>query len=465
MFFGLTLINPKRDAAYVRELGVSWLSLEPHVIWFNIEQEPGVYDWRSLDSEVKALQALDLDVTMVLSPAINAFGAEREEVAKLMAQSPSGTGFLREGDVSKLQLYPHNETLPLWINFIKAAVARYDGDGKVDMTGLRYPVRNWHFIEEYPTPELKDEKIYVDLLKVTYNAIKGEDPESKVILAGLAGNFLRYFAFMDGYIADDEAGVIDSQKHTRLWWNANPIWKNAKKQYEYILDAGKDYFDIVDIHGYIIKETFMEGEIDYIQKTMQRYGYSKPVWIIEGGGPFKNYPGKKAENTPGDPYFGFGSEKENAEFVVKLHTMSAAKGVERQHWGLGLENTDEGYWDGPWKGMALMDPDEHYKKPSYYTFKIMREKLDGFTRVRDLSEGNLRIFCFTLGGHDVYVVWNVGGDILADLSHIFGAKNVKITHIVTELDNKRNPIYQQDEIINAQALPISSTPIFIDAAE
>ena len=459
------MINPIRDAAYIKELGASWLSLQPHVIWYTIEKEPGVYDWSDVDNEVKALQALGLDITMVLSPAINAFGAEREKATKAISQYPSLGVFLREGNAGELQLYPHDETLPLWINFIKAAVARYDGDGKDDFKGLKYAVRSWHFIEEYPIPETKDERIYVDLLKVTYDAIKGEDPESKVILSGLAGNYLRYFAFMDGYIADDEAGVIDSQKHTRLWWNANPFWKNAKKQYEYILEAGKDYYDVMDIHCYIIKESFMEGEIDYIQKTMQRYGYLKPVWIIEGGGPFKNYPGKKAENTPGDPYFGFGSEKENAEFVVKLHAMSAAKGVERQHWGLGLENTDEGYWDGPWKGMSLIDPDQHYKKPSYYTFKIMREMLDGFTGVQDLSQGNLRIFSFTVGDHEVYIIWNTGSDITVDLSDIFGIKDVEITHIVTELDGKRNPVYQQDEIRSTQALPVSLTPIFIDTSE
>jgi hypothetical protein len=57
MFFGLSLINARRDATNVEELGASWLSLEPHVVWFAIESEPGVYDWSSVDVDVVQLQA------------------------------------------------------------------------------------------------------------------------------------------------------------------------------------------------------------------------------------------------------------------------------------------------------------------------------------------------------------------------------------------------------------------------
>jgi hypothetical protein len=458
----MSLINARRDAAKVKELGVSWLSLEPHVIWFVIEAEPGVYDWKSVDIDVLQLQALGLDVTMVLSPIINAFGEERQKIIDLRASFPSETGFLREGNIDELQLYPHDETLPVWINFVKKAVERYDGDGKDDMPGLKYAVRNWHFVEEYPIPEINDAAVYTDLLKTTYEAIKSADPEAKVILAGLAGNYLRYFAFMDSLIADDDAGVVDNIKRSRAWWKVNSFWNNAKKEYESILENGRDYFDVIDIHTYIIKENFMEGEINYIKQAMQKYGYTKPIWIIEGGGPFKNYPGKKAVNTPADAYFGLGSEKENGEFVIKLLAMSAAMGVERQHWGLGLENTDDGYWDGPWKGMGLMDPDEKYKKPSYYNYKMMREKVDGFTSVKDLSQGDLKLYNFQVGGKDVFIAWNISRDTMADLSNTLGNIGIKVRKVVTELDTSRNPVYPGSETVNADAVPLSMTPVFIE---
>ncbi|MGB2983142.1 MAG: hypothetical protein WBC63_04690, partial [Candidatus Bipolaricaulia bacterium] len=60
MFFGLSLINPTKHASVVADLGISWLSLQPHVLWMAIEREPGVYSWSALDEEVRALQTLGL---------------------------------------------------------------------------------------------------------------------------------------------------------------------------------------------------------------------------------------------------------------------------------------------------------------------------------------------------------------------------------------------------------------------
>jgi hypothetical protein len=465
MFFGLSLINPWRDARHVEELGVSWLSLQPHLIWMAIEDEPGVYDWSALDREIRQLQSLGLDITMVFSPVINAFGEERQELTEIASSYPSIMHFLRESDLSDMQLYPHEETLPVWIDFVHAAVDRYDGDGTNDMPGLVFQVRNWHVIEEYPIPEIDDPTVYVALLQATYEAIKAEDPQAQVILAGLAGNFAQYFAFMDGFIEDPEAGVIRGVPLTREVFARLPGWSEFKADWEYVLEHAAGYFDIIDLHAYITKETFLEGEIEYLRHTMQSFGYDRPMWIIEGGGPFKNYPGKRAENTPADPYYGLGSLKENAEFVIKLHALSAAMGVERQHWGLGLELGPDSYWDGPWCGMSLMDGEEGFKRPSYYTFQIMVELLDGFGHVEDLSIGDIRIIAFEVGGEQVYVAWSASETpVLTDLSAVLGAGDLEIIHIVTELDEDLNPVTIPNEVVSSSVVPISLTPIFARAA-
>ncbi|MFA6992261.1 MAG: hypothetical protein WC269_03205, partial [Candidatus Gracilibacteria bacterium] len=46
MFFGLAIIN-KDDTDIVKDLDISWISLQPHVLWLAIEKTPGEYDWRS----------------------------------------------------------------------------------------------------------------------------------------------------------------------------------------------------------------------------------------------------------------------------------------------------------------------------------------------------------------------------------------------------------------------------------
>ena len=296
MFFGLSLIHPTKDAAAVEDLGISWLSLQPHVLWMAIERDPGVYNWSALDDEVHALQTLGLDITMVLSPLMNVFGELRDEVVDVIAEYPSFIYFMRQGVGNDYRLHPQGETLPLWRAFVRAAVDRYDGDGENDMPGLRYQVRNWHVVEEYPTPSLPDERDFVFLLGEAYAIIKDENPRARVILAGLAGNYAHWFAFMSGFIEDPAAGVVDGVLMSREEMNESSVWSFRKARYEWMVENAFGAFDVMDLHAYIPIESFLEGEIDYLNSLMSRFGERKPIWIIEGGGPHKNYSGYPAVN-------------------------------------------------------------------------------------------------------------------------------------------------------------------------
>jgi len=469
MFFGLTMIKRPQDKAFARELGISWVSLQPYIFWFVLEAEPGVYTWAPVDAEVKMLQEIGIDMTMALQPA-NVFGESRAQLAETIEQQAetdsyddlagSVIAFMRDSDESKQwTLYPHDETLPMWIRFIRAAVDRYDGDGKNDMPGLKYPVRNWHFVEEFPMVEWDSSETYVEVLKPTYEAIKGEDPHALVIIPGLAGNYARYFAFADGFIQDPDAGVWKEVKYTREALASSPLLRREKEAYEYILREGRDYFDVVDIHLYEEKDTFVEGKLDWLKHKMQEYGYQKPIWCIEGGGPLKDPPGKPTRH--GDPYFGEWSAKENAEFVVKLHVMSAARGVERYHWGLS-GTSDTGYWNGPWTVMALMTYDR-VKKPAYYTFQLMMQKLKDFESVKDISFGNTRLFEFVVGSKKVYVAWSSDNTSqVYDLSSELGKTQIDVTSIVIELQPNGNPVEPKQQQLSSTVVLLSITPVFIE---
>jgi len=463
MFFGLSLINPAKHAAVVDDLGISWPSLQPHVLWMEIEREPGIYDWSTLDEEVRVLQALGLDITMVLSPLINAFGDERDEIVEVIARYPSFIHFMRQGVGSEYRLHPQGETLPLWRAFVRAAVDRYDGDGTNDMPGLRFQVRNWHVVEEYPTPSIPDERVYVDLLSQAYAIIHEECPEARVILAGLAGSCAHWFAFMAGFIDDPLAGAFGGELLTRDLMNRHPSMPFRKGRYEWMVQHAFEFFDVMDLHAYIPVESFLEGEIAYLNDLMSQFGEPKPIWIIEGGGPHKNYPDYPAVNSPADPIFGWGSFEENAEFVVKLHAMSAAAGVERQHWGLGGIKGENAYWDGPWCGMGLLDWYDDHRKPSYHTFQLMVKKLRGFTDCTDMSFGDVRAFAFTVGDRTVWVLWDDTEDETpADASMILGDTEVLVTRIVIALDASGAPIVARPTLDSTASLPISRTPIFVE---
>lgn len=93
----------------------------------------------------------------------------------------------------------------------------------------------------------------------------------------------------------------------------------------------------------------------------------------------------------------------------------------------------------------------------------MREKLANFTQVKDVSQGNLRIFDFKVSGKDVYIVWNAQGtSSTADMSSVLGNRDVNITHIVTGLDAAKNPIYPPNEVKNSKSVPVGLTPIFVE---
>jgi len=466
MFFGLSLLKSPSDGVYATDLGVSWVSLQPHVLWFALEQEPDVYDWSPLDAEVKWLQVLGLDITMVLVPS-NIFGERRAELAQIISeqaassdydnQTSSFIAFMRSPESKTWRLYQHDETEPLWTAFVKAAAERYDGDGVDDMPGLKFPVWNWHYVEEYPMPEWDSVEAYIRTLKLTHDAITEADPQARIILPGLAGNYSRMFAFADGFIADPDAGMWDGIRLSRGQVAGSVALQQEKAEYESILREGKGYYDVVDIHLYEEVITFMEGKINYLQHLMAENDYVVPIWCIEGGGPFKDPPGMETKH--GDPYFGSWSEQENAEFVVKMHILAAAKGLERFHWGLSGTSEND-YWNGPWTVMALMTYDRQ-KKPAYFTFQLMVQKLDGFTSVRDLSFGTVRLFAFEVGGKPVYVAWGQENS-LYDLSSALGNTTLAVTPIVTQLDASGQPLVSPPFPSLSSAVQLSQTPVFLE---
>ena len=468
MFFGLALIGPKDDAI-VKDLDISWLSLQPHLIWLTIEEAPGQYKWEKLDEEIRRLQGLGLDVTMVIN-AIGAYGEERKRIFEMIDDGVKSGRFKntaasfiylrrREKLSEMFHMYPHGDTLPLFLNFMRAAVERYDGDGVNDMPGLKYEIRNWHFEEEYPMPDWPDVETYLEVLKQVAPVIKAENPNAKIMAPGLAGSFGQLFAFADGFIHDWDAAVWANRKLTRAQIVGFPAFRRQKAEYESILREGGRYFDVFDIHLYEPKETFLEGKIDYLRAKMHEFGYLKPIWVCEGGGPFKNPPGDYSPQ--GDPYYGWNSYKENAEFVVKLLVLAAGKAVERNHWGLGVG--EGSYWQGPWRAMGLTEAGE-IKKPSYYTYKILREHVRDFYFARDLSEDQVRLFEFGLpGGKKIFVAWTKEEfPTTADLSAKIGPGEAKISHIVTALDDQHQPIYTPDEIVPTSKVKVGLTPVFIE---
>ena len=161
--------------------------IRPHAgrfIWGLIEPEAGRYDWKfTTDKRVERWQDKNLAVLVTIWP----FATWDQDSCN--HDKPEAVGMF-PGMGTRLY-YPCNEEA--YIDWLTAVVERYDGDGIDDMPGLKYPIRHWEVLNE---PEMQGPKLtfyqedsesYLNLLKVSYRAIKSANPDSIVLLGGQAG--------------------------------------------------------------------------------------------------------------------------------------------------------------------------------------------------------------------------------------------------------------------------------------
>ena len=432
--------------------GVGWVSMSPVVVWGIVEPSRGVYNWKSVDAIVKKIQSLDLEPTFTIMPV--------SPWATPWSFSRYKRGLLGVCD------YPND--IEAWKNFLKAMAERYDYDGIDDMEGLKAPVKNWHILEEWPTfwydrgdssPENPENaKRYVNLLKASSEAIKEVMPDAKIILCGFASDKLRLIAYVDGFINDPDGGIFHGINYTREQLENSREFRQLKADVNYILEKGRDYFDIVDLHLQDAKICFTEGKIRWILDKMRSFGYSKPIWVVEAGGPFKRLMGDTTSRA-GDSLFGYFTRKEHAEFVIKMHVLSYALGVERFQWNwIAKENS---FWDGPFLLIPLLATSGK-PTPAYYTYFILQYYMNGFDSIEEIYvRDNVRFFKIYVGGKVIYVAWS-NAEVTIDLSAFIDSSNVKIIHIVTRVDSKNNPIMVKDNIVNVNKVKLSTTPVFIE---
>jgi len=161
--------------------------IRPHAgrfIWGLIESKPGRYAWTfTTDKQVKRWQNEDLAVLVTIWP----FASWDQDLCH--SDRPDAIGMFPGMGT---RLYSPCDT-QAYSDWLTAAVERYDGDGVDDMPGLKYPIRHWEVLNEpeMQGPELtffqEDSQSYLELLKLSYRAIKYADLNSIVLLGGQAG--------------------------------------------------------------------------------------------------------------------------------------------------------------------------------------------------------------------------------------------------------------------------------------
>jgi hypothetical protein len=133
-------------------------------VWGQIERSKGTYDWSGTDWYVRQAQRTGFATLATIWPF-----AEWDQA---LWRQPIPTGRVFQPWISGNRRKPYD--MQSYQNFVSALVERYDGDGKDDMLGLKYPIKFWEASNE---PDLQDDSFnrffdgtpddYAELLRVT----------------------------------------------------------------------------------------------------------------------------------------------------------------------------------------------------------------------------------------------------------------------------------------------------------
>lgn len=248
--------------------------------------------------------------------------------------------------------------------------------------------------------------------------------------------------------------------------------------------------------------------VPWLKYRMNQYGYETSfyvadamgaLWIKEKGGislpPY--YPDKNNNNIedvieimdhPSHPDYDETKKLYNAD-QARIIPKKAVIGLYTGMYFFSFQPSYDGEdWDGPhWHHAGIIDLKEYYDngrdvfkalKPGYYTLKLFIAKVVGADRdVEKLDLGDhVYAFKFLKDNKPLIFIWHENNfDVdrntnlvrrnqlkTVDLSYHFSKSEVIITHIVTELDGNKGPIYPTDEIKQANSITIDETPIFVE---
>ena len=360
--FGILDLEEMRtgDLTNPKDAGVKWVRLSglKGMLWDKIER---------------------LDSNEQLGNSSNYFWDQTDALANELTQN----GFNLSWTVNHFNRFDQGQNTPTamapndliaYRKFIKAAAERYDGDGNNDAPGS--PVVNYWQIHNEVNVDFfwKDTpKAYAELLKVSYDAIKEANPNAKVAIAGMS----------------NPSGLFE-----------------GGNSYAVILEELKKIggtFDIFDVHwfGYVgnykkhnkagkeVLTEFMNVDLSNVLNDFNNV----EVWFTEDGTHTGSDVDLKSGLAPAQ------SEIDQAGELVKRYIYPLANGVKKIFWRNVIESRSysrafkrNDYFDNiglVYNGCGIEDekftckPEgvgddlgEGVKKLSYYTYKLMVEKLE-----------------------------------------------------------------------------------------
>lgn len=446
VFNDIVTVNGKMSLDYAGELGIKRTRLG--LFWEMIEPLEGKFNWTLAD------KVIDMHYKAKISPLITV-----KSVSRWGADSGGGPlGKFRAGPPKDMKKYR---------KFIRAIAGRYKGKVKY------WQIENEVFDKTLDTSPFWNgtKEQYLELLKAAYEEIKKADPEAKVVIAGFA-NYL-FVKYSEG----------------------NP---KAKLFFEYVLEKGKDYYDVIDFHQYFTPD-YLDEELAIIHGTMQKLGLKKELittevgdfdirlFLVQAVNPQKKIPivqeflkipsvrKKLNEYLKGgvtnlernqfsiflkrNPDSGPLLEKYQAENLTKRLCINLSQGVTQFYWAWMMDQNDPIDWF--MGNMSLTDSDGR-KKPHFYTYKMLILKLRGFKNVKEIKiRRGIRFFQFLFAdGRKLFIIWSDLEKQGIDLRPYVSDSDIKITHIITKRgETHRDAVTEKTK---SCTLPLTVTPVIVE---
>ncbi|MFQ5873591.1 MAG: hypothetical protein ACE5JL_07295, partial [Dehalococcoidia bacterium] len=215
--------------------------------------------------------------------------------------------------------------------FVRAMVERYDGDGMDDYPNLSYPIKYWEVANE---PEMQGPELtfflgtpeeYAEIVRATYEAVKGADARAKVIQGGAAG-------------------LLD--RRMREFWEA-----------VFSVPGIGDYFDIANVHSISGSPNLFVPEF---KELLGAHGLDdKPLWVTEAS--------ISTDPTPASEGRAL-TEEEKGQALKQSFRAAFAAGAEKVFY-----TTLYGYGDPQMVKEALVRPDGT-PLPAFHAFVEMIEE-------------------------------------------------------------------------------------------
>jgi len=216
--------------------------------------------------------------------------------------------------------------------------------------------------------------------------------------------------------------------------------------------------------------------LDHAKKRLAEANFNEiPIWITE----MSDYSGDPKRRGRIDPPYQ--TEQVQAQSLFKRYISSIAYGVKKVFWAWGIIegfHYNESYFD--FTGLIYDGKYDHdlgygVKKLSYYTYKLMVEKLEGsdWDNIETIQESdNVNIYKFTKNGEPIWVAWNdnfASKTISLDVGNI---NSVKITEAVpnkesgADLDDNDYPNFFNTETKAANngkiTITLGKSPVFVE---